>query len=496
MRLSPLARPALLASALLLLPGCFSLISSSRGGGKAEFQPPRKLQPADIAMPEGYRIEVVATGLTFPTAVAFDAQGTPYVTESGYSYGEVFSEPRLLRVEKDGRLTEVAKGEHPPWTGITFHDGAFYVAEGGEKGGGRIVRVGMDGAVRPLVSNIPTLGDHHTNGPAVGPDGSLYYGVGTATNAGVVGPDNAEMGWLRRHPEFHDIPCKDVTLSGINITSDNPLTEDPSDKATTGAYVPFGTQTQPGQVIRGATPCSGAIFRLPPGAQEPELVAWGFRNPYGLAFSPDGKLYVTNNGFDERGSRPLYGSADHLWEVKPGTWYGWPDFSGDRPTCEPWFRQSEKSRDTPAQFLLQQHPNPPPKPAAYFGVHSSSNRFDFSRSEAFGYVGQAFVAQFGDQSPETGKVFAPVGFKVVRVDVGTGVIENFVANKDKGSGGPASKLGTGGLERPIDARFTPSGDALYIVDFGVMTVSKEGFHPYPQTGVLWRMTRTQKEASR
>jgi hypothetical protein len=25
--------------------------------------------------------------------------------------------------------------------------------------------------------------DHHTNGPAVGPDGSVYFTVGTATNA-------------------------------------------------------------------------------------------------------------------------------------------------------------------------------------------------------------------------------------------------------------------------------------------------------------------------
>ncbi|HET6527998.1 MAG TPA: hypothetical protein VFG39_04535 [Balneolaceae bacterium] len=32
-----------------------------------------------------------------------------------------------------------------------------------------------------------------------------------------------------------------------------------------------------------------------------ELVAWGFRNPHGLAFSPDGILYVTENGYDVRG---------------------------------------------------------------------------------------------------------------------------------------------------------------------------------------------------
>ena len=55
-------------------------------------------------------------------------------------------------------------------------------------------------------------------------------------------------------------------------------------------------------------------------------------------------------------------------------------------------------------------------------MHSSSNGFDFSRSKAFGFEGEAFIAQFGDMAPEVGKVWSPVGFKVVRVDVATGVI--------------------------------------------------------------------------
>jgi hypothetical protein len=53
---------------------------------------------------------------------------------------------------------------------------------------GRILRVTPDGQLTPLVSSLPSLGDHHTNGPAIGPDGSLYFSVGTATNSGVVGP--------------------------------------------------------------------------------------------------------------------------------------------------------------------------------------------------------------------------------------------------------------------------------------------------------------------
>jgi hypothetical protein len=98
-------------------------------------------------------------------------------------------------------------------------------------------------------------------------------------------------------------------------------------------------------------------------------------------------------------------------------------------------------------------------------VHSSSNGFDFSRNPAFGFVGQAFVAQFGDQAPVTGKTLAPVGFKVVRVDVSSGIIKDFAVNKG-GVNGPASRIGDGGLERPVAARFDPSGAALYVVDFG------------------------------
>jgi hypothetical protein len=55
--------------------------------------------------------------------------------------------------------------------------------------------------------------------------------------------------------------------------------------------------------------------------------------------------------------------------------------------------------------------------------------------------------------------------------------------------GPASRVGGAGLERPIAARFDPSGTALYVVDFGVLTMSATGSTPYEGTGVLWRITR-------
>jgi hypothetical protein len=92
-----------------------------------------------------------------------------------------------------------------------------------------------------------------------------------------------------------------------------------------------------------------------------------------------------------------------------------------------------------------------------------------------------------------GKVMAPVGFRVDRVDPNTGVIEAFAANVGK-ENGPASNLGTAGLERPIAARFDNTGSALYVVDFGIVTMDGKTPRPLERTGVLWRITRAPRQA--
>jgi glucose/arabinose dehydrogenase len=464
------------------LNGCYVLLPSS-GGGQTSYTGERRLEPNDVALPPGYKIEVVTSGLTFPSAVAFDNENISYVLEAGYSYGEVRTVPRLLRVLEDGSTEVVVMGENPPWNGLTFAEGAFYVAEGGTFEGGRILRVDLDGNVTPIVTGLPSFGDHHTNGP-VFHDGWLYFSQGTATNSGVVGTDNADYGWLYRHPEFHDTPCEDITLIGQNYQTLNPLTDDPNDTVITGAFLPLGTASTAGQIIEGELPCGGSVMRVRPDGSSLELVAWGFRNPFGLAVSPDGNLYVTNNSYDERGSRPVYGTGDLLWRVERGVWYGWPEFHGERFLND---SNEFKAPDKLTPQRLLETSLLPPKPVARLGVHSSSNGFDFSRGETFGYAGQAFIAQFGDMAPKVGKVLSPVGFKIVRVDVATGNVYDFAANEGE-TYGPASKLGTGGLERPNDAEFDSRGEALYIVDFGVMTIGEK---PQPQqgTGVLWRVTR-------
>ena len=458
---------------------------SSHGAGTGSAELPRQIAASDVALPDGYEIEAVATGLTFPTAVAFDDSTRLHVIEAGYVYGEKWGTPRLLRVESDGRLVEIARGTMPPWTGLSFHNGAFLISEGGARDGGRIIRVTPQGSVTVLIDSLPSMGDHHANRAAGGPDGSIYFTIGTATNSAVVGEDNWEFGWLKRHPTFHDIPCQDVTLSGENHETRDARSPDSSARTSTGAFVPFGTRTTPGQVVRGSVPCAGSLLRMPSAGGQAQLVAWGFRNPYGVAFAPDGTLYITDNGFDTRGSRGIFGGADHLFRVEQGKWYGWPDYSGAIPVAQERFKPRGKAEP---RALLARLPNQPPEPVARLAVHSSSNGFDFSTNPQFGHVGQAFIAQFGDMTPKTGKVWGPVGARVVRVDVKTGDITDFVINKGK-THGPASQIGSRGIERPVDARFAPGGDALYITDFGIMTVSEDGPVARERTGVIWRVRR-------
>lgn len=476
--------PLLFLMVVLAVTGCYRMRSSNGGGQASLITESRSINATDIELPAGYRAEAIGSGFTFPSDVAFDEQGQVYVTEAGYSYGEEFLEPKLIRIGADGNKTTVATGAlNGPWTGVTYHNGNFYIAEGGQKEGGKILQVSTDGAITTLVQNLPGYGDHHINGPAVGPDGKLYFGTGTATNSGVVGPDNYDMGWLKRKPDFHDIPCQDITLSGQNFTSTDPATKTTK---TTGAYLPYGTASTSGQVIKGVLPCTGAILSIPAEGGEMELVAWGFRNPFGLSFAPGGSLYITENGFDDRGSRPVWGTGDYLYQVKQGQWYGWPDYAGGLAFDGDKFKAPGKDAPTP---ILASHPSKPPRPTASLGVHSSSNGFDFSTSGAFGYTGEAFIAQFGDMAPNVGKVMAPVGFKVVRVNTANGVVTDFAVNKGN-KNAPASALRAGGLERPVSAKFSPDGTALYIVDFGVMRIEGKKVIPQKNTGVIWKVTRT------
>jgi glucose/arabinose dehydrogenase len=444
---------------------------------------PRGYNPRDILLPAGFEIELVASGFNAPVHCCFDEDGFCYVSEAGH---KIDSKPRILKVDtRTGSCSTFLDLPEERWkktgalTGSCWHDGSLYFADTDT-----LSRVRPDGAIEDVVTGLPGLGDHQTNYPVAGPDGKLYFGQGSATNTGVVGADNFAYEWLPHFPQFHDVPAQDITLTGRNYEYRNVL-GDVTETVQSGAYVPFGTETHKGQVIRGNEKCTGSVLRCDPATGEIEVVAWGLRNPYGLAFHPDGRLFATEHGIDERSGRHIVGDLEDFYEIREGAWYGWPDFASGIRLDDPSWGDGGQGREP----VLAVHPDPnPPKPFATFPPHAAPNGVDFCRDPAFGFEGDAFIALFGDLAPVTTKAPTPRGFKVVRVDMQTKQVEDFAVNR---IAGPASKLPHEGFERPSHCQFGPDG-ALYVVDWGEIEIAPEagGVRTQKGTGSLWCIRRT------
>ena len=407
---------------------------------------------------DGYKIEKVIGGLSYPTCVAFDGEGNLYFTEAGFTYPFIYKEARIYRLARDGEKEQVAEGFEGPLIGLQWHDGAFLATHRGT-----LSRVGLDGSRADLVSGIPSYGDHHTNHIAIR-DGVVYFGQGTVTNTGVIGVDNlAVFGWLAKHPEGHDVPAHDVVLSGKNYESVNPL--NPLEKVETGPFLPLGTKATEGQRIPGERMATGVVYRVNPDGSDLRAFAWGLRNPYGLAVEPaTGRLFVLDQGADARGCRPAE-APDALYEVHEGAWYGWPDFLAGKPITV---------YGDDLGFVLRDHPVHE-TPLAVFETHASAVTLDFSPGGAFGFEGQAFVAQYGTESPfTTGGKMVTAGRSVSRVDMATMTEYPFFES--------TTVAGIGkGPNRPVMAKFAPDGSALYVLDHGVRTL--------PLSGGLWKITR-------
>ena len=164
----------------------------------------RKLNPADIKLPDGYKIDVFIKNLDTPISAVFTDKKEMLIADSGVISGS----GKILRLSDKG-LEIVAKGFNPPLTGINYLDGNIYVSHRGF-----ITIVKPDGRKEDLISGLPSYGDHHNNQVAFGSDGKMYFGQGTATNSGVVGLDN---GWIQDHSFFHDYPGADINLNGDNF---------------------------------------------------------------------------------------------------------------------------------------------------------------------------------------------------------------------------------------------------------------------------------------
>jgi glucose/arabinose dehydrogenase len=75
-------------------------------------------------------------------------------------------------------------------------------------------------------------------------------------------------------------------------------------------------------------PYGGTILTLPIEGGSPEVYATGFRNPYDIAFCPDGRLYASDNGPDRIADDTDETTPDEVNLILPGRNYGYPDYFG------------------------------------------------------------------------------------------------------------------------------------------------------------------------
>lgn len=444
----------------------------------------------DVVLPDGYTIEPVLTGLTYPTSMEFGPDGSLYVAEGGYAYGQHWAENRVLKLRPDGRVFAVAGGFRGPITGITFRDNQLFVAHRGMVSVVDLSTVNRAHRVRDVVTGLPAVpnGGHYNSRVAFGPDGRMYFGVGPVTNSAVPGMDSLLMGWLSDFPWMHDAPAREVSLTGENYRSPDALGPNPlTSFVSGGAFLPFGTSSEPGQRIPAHPRPTGAVYRANPDGSGLEVYAWGIRNPFGFDFGPDGRLYMVQHGMDDRGARPAANAPDVLWEIRENGFYGWPDYIAGTPITDERFDPTWPGSRHPG-FVMREHPEVQ-QPLVRFEPHSANMGFDWSGSDQFGFRDEMFVAQFGDAAPMTTgmRSVTPRGYRIVRVNPAAGTSEPFMTIR-----GPGLES-TRGPKRPIDVKFDPLGGTLYLLDFGVMTVrlsaDQVGFNPLIRTGTVWRLRR-------
>jgi glucose/arabinose dehydrogenase len=418
---------------------------------------------------------MVAGEFSFPTSLAFDGDANAYVAESGLPFGEAAPGGRVWKVTQSGEKSLLADGFGHPITGLVFHDNALWVSQGSNPG--RIDRVELDGTISNVLDGLPGGGNYHTNMVAFGPDGKMYWGQGAMTNTGIVGLDALAIGWLKKLPHSVDIPGYEIVLNDVRVETRNPFSDDPEATLVTGPYSQFGETVEQGTRLAAQVPATSAVLRANPDGTDIELVAWGIRNAFGLGFLPDGRLLAIDQGADDRGSRPVANVPDFLVEVKPGAWYGWPDFMGDTPITD--LRFAPETGEPPTFILANHNVLPAPeKPLVEFVSHSAATRFAADPRENGELLA---VALFGDETPMTAAPGSPVVGRAI-VLVRTCDWQQHV-------------LTTTRIQRPIDVQFNPVDGAMWVLDFGAfeMEQGSSGIEVVADgsSGCIWRVETRQ-----
>ena len=227
-------------------------------------------------------MEVIASDLSIPWDIAFLPTGEMIVTERG---GDLlfFKNGRPQRINIPG----VEHAGEGGLLGVTLHpdfssNNYLYLYHTREAGDGLINQIvryefiqGSLNNPEVILGNIPGASFHDGGRLAFGPDGALYVTVGDAGDEEGAQDIEVLSGKILRLNDDGSIP------------EDNPFVNLPAEEA-------------------------GAVW------------SYGHRNPQGLAWDNEGRLWST-----EHGRSGILSGLDELNIIEKGKNYGWPKIEGD-----------------------------------------------------------------------------------------------------------------------------------------------------------------------
>lgn len=225
-------------------------------------------------------------------------------------------------------------------------------------------------------------------------------------------------------------------------------------------YVTIGSNSNIGENGMAAEKDRAQIWEVDPKTGAHTVYAAGLRNPNGMAWTPDHRLWTAVNERDGLGSDLV---PDFLTSVQPGGFYGWP--------WRYWGNRVDRRVKAPPSDLVAQTLTPD----YALGAHTASLGLVWSAGETLGpaYASGMFVGQHGSWNRRP-----PSGYRVVFVP--------FAGDRPSGA-------------KPVDVLagfLSPDGDRAHGRPVGV-AIAKDGSLLVADDGgnMVWRVAGTRPAAA-